>query len=86
MDGPHTTLMVLPILPGPITGMLRGGMRGISNILITGIIFIAIIPIGADTNMVAITTNNFIIGTIMAWAEVGIKDSIINRAQSDGRR
>lgn len=77
MDGPHITLMVPPILPDPLTGMRRGGMRGIRNILITGIIFIAIIPIGAGINMVVIMMNIFIIRTIVAKAEVGIKDSMI---------
>jgi hypothetical protein len=52
-------------------------MRGTRNIPITGIIFIAIIPIGGGTNMAAITTNIFIISTIVAWAEVGIKDSMM---------
>jgi hypothetical protein len=47
------------------------------NIPLTGIIFIEIIPIGGGTSMAAITTNNFIISIIVAWVEVGIKDSMV---------
>ena len=68
-------LILQPILLDPITGMGRGGIRGIRDILITGQIFSDNIPIGADTMLVSIMTGIFIIGTIMARGEVGIKDS-----------
>lgn len=67
-------LMVLTILSDPMTGMGRGGIRGIRDILITGQIFSDNIPIGADTTLVSIMTGIFIIGTIVARGEVGIKD------------
>jgi len=38
MDGPYY-LILLTIFSDPMTGMSRGGMRGIREILITGMIF-----------------------------------------------
>ena len=55
--------------------MSRGGMRGISEILITGMIFSDSILIGADTNLASIMARIFIINTIGARGQVGIKDS-----------
>ena len=46
------------------------------TILITGRIFSDSIPIGADTMLVSIMTRIFIISTIVARGEVGIKDSM----------
>ena len=63
-----------------MTGMSRGGMRGIRDILITGQIFSDSIPIGADTKLVSIMTRIFIINTIAAKGEVGIKDSMAVKA------
>jgi hypothetical protein len=51
-------------------------MRGIRDIRITGIIFSDSILIGADTMLVSIMTRIFIIGTIMARGQVGIRDSM----------
>jgi len=64
--------------------MLRGGRRGIREIRITGRIFIKVIPIGADTNLAAVMTRNFIMSTIVARAEVGIKASMGTPARKDG--
>ena len=52
-------------------------MRGIRDILFTGIIFSDSILIGADTELVSIMTRIFIIGTIVARGEVGIKGSMV---------
>ena len=51
-------------------------MRGIRDIRITGIIFSDSILTGADTTLVSIMTRIFIISTIVARGEVGIKDSM----------
>jgi len=51
-------------------------MRGINTILITGKILSDSIPIGADTELVSIMTRIFIISTIVARVEVGIKASM----------
>jgi hypothetical protein len=56
--------------------MGRGGIPGIMDILITGKIFSDSILTGTDTKLVTIMTGIFIIGTIMARGEVGIKDSM----------
>ena len=77
MDGPHITLMLLFILSDLLTGMPLNGMHGIEHILFTCKIFLEGIPIGAGTELVTIMTRLFIIGTIMAWAKVGIKDSLV---------
>ena len=55
--------------------MRRSGMRGINAILITGRILIKSIPIGADIASASVMTRIFIINTITARGEVGIKDS-----------
>ena len=75
MAGPHITLIRAPILSDPVTGMRRTIMCGISAILITGKILSKGIPIGGDIGPVGIMTRNFIISTIAARVEVGIKDS-----------
>jgi hypothetical protein len=49
-------------------------MRGIRDILNTGIILNDSILIGADTNLASIMTRIFIIGTSAARGEVGIKN------------
>ena len=54
--------------------MRRGGMRGIRDILNTGIILSDSILNGADTRLVSTMTRIFIIGTIVARGEVGTKD------------
>ena len=51
-------------------------MRGINKILITGRILNKSIPIGADIALVSVMTRIFIINTIVARGEVGIKDSM----------
>ncbi len=51
-------------------------MRGIRDIRITGIIFSASILIGLTTMLASIMTRIFIIGTIVARGEVGIKASM----------
>jgi hypothetical protein len=51
-------------------------MRGIRDILNTGIILSDSILIGADTRLVTTMTRIFITGTIVARGEVGIKDSM----------
>jgi hypothetical protein len=56
--------------------MRRIGMRGINAILITGGILNKSIPIGADIASVSVMTRIFIISTIAARGEVGIKDSM----------
>jgi hypothetical protein len=56
--------------------MRRGGIRGIRDILNTGIILSDSILNGADTRLVGTMTRIFIIGTIVARGEVGIKDSM----------
>ncbi len=76
MDGPRITLILLPILSDPLTGMNRGGISGIRDILITGKTFSDSIPIGADTKLVSVMTRIFITGTIAARVQVGIKDSM----------
>ena len=76
MDGALIILILLTILSDPITGMSRGGMRGIKGILITGMIFSNSILIGADTNLASIMARIFIINTIAAREQVGIKDSM----------
>ena len=55
--------------------MHRIGMRGINAIRITGRILNKSIPIGGDTRLAGIMTRIFIISTIAARVEVGIKDS-----------
>jgi hypothetical protein len=55
--------------------MRRGGIRGIRDILNTGIILSDSILNGADTRLVGTMTRIFITGTIAARGEVGIKDS-----------
>jgi len=55
--------------------MRRGGIRGIRDILNTGIILSDSILIGADTRLVTTMTRIFITGTIVVRGEVGIKDS-----------
>ena len=55
-------------------------MRGIKTILITGRILNNSIPIGADTMQVSIMTRIFIINTIAARGEVGIRDSMAIKA------
>ena len=77
MDGRRIILIRPPILSDPMTGMSRSGMRGINTILITGRILNKIIPIGADTTPVSIMTRIFIINTIAARGEGGIKDSMV---------
>ena len=59
-------------------------MPGIRDILITGIIFSDSILIGADTMPVSTMTRIFIIGTIVARGEVGIKDSMAAVAATGG--
>ena len=54
--------------------MRRGGIRGIRDILNTGIILSDSILNGADTRLVGTMTRIFIIGTIVARGEVGTKD------------
>jgi hypothetical protein len=54
--------------------MRRGGIRGIRDILNTGIILSDSILNGADTRLVSTMTRIFIIGTIVARGEVGTKD------------
>ncbi len=61
-------------------------MHGIKASLSTGIIFVEIIPIGSDTEMVTVMTRNFIINTIVTRAEVGIKDSMAVLPLMDGAR
>jgi hypothetical protein len=56
---------------------MRGaGIRGIRDILNTGIILSDSILNGADTRLVSTMTRIFIIGTIAARGEVGIKDPV----------
>ena len=50
-------------------------MPGINTILITGRVLIKSTPIGADIALVSVMTRIFIIRTIAARGEVGIKDS-----------
>ena len=76
MDGPRITLILLFILSDPIRGMSRGGRPGINRILITGRVLNKSIPIGAGTMLVSIMTRIFIIPTIVAKGEVGIRDSM----------
>src|SRR4030042_1346266 len=57
-----------------MTGMLRGGIHGINEILITGSIFSKRIPIGADTDKLSVMTRNFLNNTIVT-VEGGRKDS-----------
>src|SRR5208337_2763957 len=54
--------------------MRRGGIRGIRDILNTGIILSDSILNGADTRLVTSMTKIFITGTTAARGEVGIKD------------
>jgi hypothetical protein len=56
--------------------MRRSGMRGIRAIRITGGILNKSIPIGADTALVSAMTRIFIIRTIVAREEVGIRESM----------
>jgi hypothetical protein len=56
--------------------MRHDGTRGIRNIPITGILFIAPIPIGAATNKAIAMAGTFMIGTIGATVRDGIRDSI----------
>ncbi len=53
-------------------------MPGIKEIPTTGKISIGIIPIGADTDMVAIMTRGFIMSTIVARVAVGIEGSMMD--------
>ena len=76
MDGPRIILILIPIWSDPVTGMSRGGIRGIRDILNTGIILSDSILIGADTKLASIMARIFIINTIVARVEVGIKDSM----------
>jgi hypothetical protein len=76
-DGPRITLILPPILSDHHTGMPPSGMRGIEDILVTGKTFTEHIHIGWDTGKVAAMTGNFMKGTIVARAGVGIKDSIM---------
>jgi hypothetical protein len=64
--------------------MLQCGTPGIMGILITGKILLGRIPIGTDTNMVAFMTRIFIISTIVARVEVGIRDSIMEAILMNG--
>ena len=59
----------------PNAGTDRSGMPGIKEIRTTGKVSSDIIPIGAATTMLTITTGNFMRSTTMARAGVGIKDS-----------
>jgi hypothetical protein len=77
MDGPRITPMLPPISSDLITGMLRGGIRGINTILITGRVLRNDIPIGAAINILSVMARNFIISTIVARVKVGIKDSMV---------
>ncbi len=74
LDLPRITHILRSILSDPITGMRRGGIRGIRDILNTGIILSDSILNGADTRLVSTMTRIFIIGTIVARGEVGTKD------------
>src|SRR5208337_4633563 len=74
-DGPHITLMLPLISSDPVTGMLRGGLRGIREILSTISNFSKRIPIGADTEKVSVMTRIFMNNTIVARVEGGRKDS-----------
>ena len=76
MDGPRITLILLPTLSGPINGMRRSGLRGISETLITGKLSSSSTPIGLDTKPASVMTRIFIISTIVARGKVGIKDSV----------
>jgi hypothetical protein len=76
MDGAHIMLILLPILPDPMTGMRRGGIRGINKIPFTTKLLRKGIPIGTDTVPVIAMTRISIIGTIMAKGRGGIKDSM----------
>jgi len=76
MDGPRIILILIPIWSDPVTGMSRGGIRGIRDIVNTGIILSDSILIGADTKLASIMARIFIINTIVARVEVGIKDSM----------
>jgi hypothetical protein len=75
MDLLRITHILRSISSDPITGMRRGGIRGIRDILNTGIILSDSILNGADTRLVGTMTRIFITGTIAARGEVGIKDS-----------
>jgi hypothetical protein len=55
--------------------MRRGGIRGIRDILNTGIILSDSILNGADTRWVGNMTRIFIIATMVARGEAGIKDT-----------
>jgi hypothetical protein len=78
MDGPRITPMLRFISSDLMTGMRRGGIRGISKILITGRVLLSGIPIGAPTNIVSVITRIFIISTIVARVAVGIKASVVS--------
>src|SRR5208337_825789 len=75
MDLPRITPILPSILSDPKTGMRRGGIRGIRDILNTGVILSDSILIGAGTRLVTSMTRIFITSTIAARGEVGIKDS-----------
>src|SRR5208337_3600042 len=75
MDLPRITPILPSILSDPKTGMRRGGIRGIRDILNTGVILSDSILIGAGTRLVTSMTRIFITSTIAAKGEVGIKDS-----------
>jgi hypothetical protein len=68
--------------------MLRGGLRGIREILSTISNFSKRIPIGADTEKVSVMTRIFMNNTIVARAEGGRKDSrvapLLQPNQRDG--
>ena len=75
MAGPRITLILRSISPDPLPGMRRSGIPGINAILITGRVLNSSIPIGAAIASVSVMIKSFIISTIMARGEVGIKDS-----------
>jgi hypothetical protein len=55
--------------------MLRGGLRGIREILNTTSNFSKRIPIGKDIEKVSVMTRNFMNNTIVARVEGGREDS-----------
>jgi hypothetical protein len=84
MAGAHIMLILLPILPDPMTGMRRCGLRGINKIPFTTKLLRKGIPIGTDTVPVIAMTRISIIGIIMARGRGGIKDSMAVAAVTCG--
>ena len=75
--GPRIIPTLPPISSGPASGTVRIGMPGIKDILTTGKISTAVIPIGTDTASGAVTIRIFIMSTTTARAAVGMEEAMV---------